>query len=145
MSMPSGARRLVTITGATLVAAAVLTACSTGDRTGRPTGRSERGAGTSAAASTSQHVTVRVTDRLRFRPSTVTVHVGTVRVTLLDDGSYPHNLSVPGVHTTSPTVTGSPGERSTTVTLRFGRPGSYPFECAYHASAGMRGRFVVEP
>lgn len=124
--MHISAPRLAATAGATLLAAAALTACTAG-------------------GSTSQQVTVHATDRLRFTPSTVTVHVGTVRVTLVDDGSYPHNLSVPGVHVTSTTVTGGPGERSTIVTLRFSHPGSYPFACAYHASAGMRGRFVVNP
>ncbi len=65
-------------------------------------------------------------------------------MTLANTGSYPHNLVVSALHVMSHTVTGDPGSTSTTVTLRFPKPGRYPFICSYHASAGMRGVFVVK-
>jgi plastocyanin len=89
-------------------------------------------------------VTISTTDQLMFAPSMITTSVGTLTVTLTNNGSYPHNLSVPALHITTHTVTGSPGSTSTTVTLHFTKPGRYPFECTYHASAGMRGEFLVK-
>lgn len=90
-----------------------------------------------------QTVTIGTTNMFRFDPSTVTLHVGTVRIRLHDIGSYPHNLSVGALHTTSGTVSGDPGEQTKMFTLSFTQPGSYSFVCTYHSSAGMRGRFVV--
>ena len=88
-------------------------------------------------------ITLNTTDQLMFAPLTVTTGVGTLTVTLTNNGSYPHNLFVPALHVTSTTVSGGPGSTSTTVTLHFTRPGRYPFMCTYHASAGMRGQFIV--
>lgn len=96
-----------------------------------------------AASGAVQQVTVHTTDLLRFQPSTITVHTGTVRITLIDDGAYPHDMSLPTQHVTSHTVTGTPGEQRTTVTLHLDHPGTYPFLCTYHASAGMRGELIV--
>jgi plastocyanin len=92
-----------------------------------------------------QVVTVHVTDRLTFEPSTVQVHLGTVRFTLIDDGSYPHNLVARAAGVEVPTVNGDPGEQSVTMLLHFTKPGRVPFVCTYHASAGMRGTFLVSP
>lgn len=90
-----------------------------------------------------QVVTVHTTDGLRFSPADITVHVGKVRIDLVDDGSYPHNLSVPALRRTSGTVSGTPGEQSTSVAFTFASPGVYPFVCTYHASAGMTGKITV--
>lgn len=80
---------------------------------------------------------------LRFVPMTVHVHVGKVRVTLVDDGAYPHNIQVPSLGYTSPTVTGSPGETRKTFTIDFPHAGRYAFRCQYHYTAGMVGTFIA--
>jgi plastocyanin len=90
-----------------------------------------------------QHITITATDRFRFDPSRVIAHPGRLTVTLVDAGSYPHNLSVAGLHTTSNTVTGGLGRTHTTFTLRFAHAGTYTFVCTFHSSAGMRGQFVI--
>jgi plastocyanin len=88
-------------------------------------------------------VTITGTSKLRFMPMTVHVHTGTVRITLRDMGSYPHNIVIPALHKTSATVTGDPGGNSQTFTVTFSRAGHYAFHCQYHESAGMTGVFVV--
>jgi hypothetical protein len=55
-----------------------------------------------------QEVTIKTTNDFRFDPPTVTAHTGKVKVTLVDVGSYPHNLAVAAMHFTSDTVTGGP-------------------------------------
>jgi plastocyanin len=89
------------------------------------------------------HVTIVGNDRLRFVPSVVRVHVGKVRITLRDSGAYPHNIVIPALKVTTPSVTGDPGGTVTTVTVDFRHKGRYRFYCQYHQSAGMVGTFVV--
>jgi plastocyanin len=100
---------------------------------------------TAAAASGGvQKVTLHSTDQLTFQPEVITMHPGKLRLTLVDDGSYPHNISIPSLHFTSTTVSGDPGQTSTTATLTLSKPGTYKFVCTFHASAGMRGEIVVK-
>jgi plastocyanin len=95
-----------------------------------------------SSTDTVQSVTIRATDAFRFDPSQVTVHQGRVRLTLVDTGSYPHNLVLPALHAKTADISGSPGEQRTTLTLDVA-PGTYNFFCSYHSSAGMTGRLVV--
>jgi plastocyanin len=100
---------------------------------------------TAAAASSGgvQKITVHATDQLRFQPDVIGMHPGKLRLTLVDDGSYPHNISIPSLHFTSTTVSGDPGQTATATTLTLSKPGTYKFVCTFHASAGMRGEIVV--
>ena len=123
---------------ASLAAAGFITGCSGGAQPSSHT--------TSTAASIGggvQRVTLHATDGLRFTPDVISVHPGKVRVTLVDDGSYPHNFSIASLHVTSATVSGNPGDTSTTTILNLTKPGTYQFVCTFHASAGMRGEIVV--
>src|SRR5690348_1686208 len=45
-----------------------------------------------------QQITINATNDFRFDPATIHAHVGTLRVTLVDTGSYPHNLAVASLH-----------------------------------------------
>lgn len=90
-----------------------------------------------------QSVTIGGTDNFRFTPADITVHPGRVRITLVDKGSYPHNISFPSLGLTSASVSGSPGQTSTTLLLTVTKPGRYSFVCTYHSSAGMKGAVVV--
>jgi plastocyanin len=119
-----------------IVAAAALSAAVTGC-SGTPA------ASGPASTAPGQRVTIEGTSSLRFAPMTVHVHAGTVRITLRDIGAYPHNLVIPGLHLTSPTVTGDPGGTRARFTVTFPHAGRYPFHCQYHQSAGMTGMFVV--
>jgi plastocyanin len=86
---------------------------------------------------------VDATDSFRFEPDHVVVDSGQATIELRDAGSYPHNLSVPKLHQTSRTVTGSLGKQSTLLRLHVSRPGTYRFVCTYHDQAGMTGTLVV--
>jgi plastocyanin len=96
-----------------------------------------------AASAAGQRVTIEGNNSLQFTPMTVHVHAGTVRIALKDMGAYPHNLVIPSLHATSPTVTGDPGGATARFTVNFPHAGRYPFHCQYHQSAGMTGVFVV--
>jgi plastocyanin len=95
------------------------------------------------AATASQQVTITGNNMLRFAPMVVRLHTGTVRITLKNSGAYPHNIVIPALGVTSPTATGDLGGTQVSFTVKFARPGRYPFHCQYHASAGMTGTFVV--
>ena len=90
-----------------------------------------------------QQITIDATNMFRFDPPVIKAHPGTLKITLVDTGSYPHNLSVESLHVTSQTVTGELGDTKTTFTVRFAHPGTYDFVCTFHSSAGMRGQFIV--
>lgn len=124
-----------------IVAAAALCTAVTG--CGGGTQAASRPASTAPGTAAAQQVTIEGTNSLRFVPMTVHVHAGKVRIMLKDTGAYPHNMVIPGLHVTSPTVTGDPGGTTTRFTVTFPRPGRYPFHCQYHQSAGMTGTFVV--
>lgn len=95
------------------------------------------------AVAGAQKVTIVGNTNLRFVPSVVHLHVGTVVVHLEDSGAYPHNIVVPALGFTSNSVTGTPGQTTTTFTLHFKHAGRFPFYCQYHQSAGMTGTFIV--
>ena len=118
------------------LAALALTGCGGG-------GTSPSSSGSGHAAAAAQHVTITGNSMLRFAPMSVHVHTGAVRITLQDSGAYPHNLVIPALHVSSPTVTGAPGGSRISFTVTFTHPGRYAFHCQYHASAGMAGAFVV--
>ena len=90
-----------------------------------------------------QQVTLDTTDMFRFAPATIQAHVGKLRIVLTDNGAYPHNISFPTLHATSATVSGNPGQKSTTFTITFTRAGTYDFVCTFHSSAGMKGHVIV--
>ena len=90
-------------------------------------------------------LSVVTTDEFRFVPDALTTKAGEVRIFLQNNGSYPHNLSVPDLHVTSKTVSGSPGSTSTTLTFHADKPGSYRFVCTFHDQAGMTGTLTVTP
>lgn len=129
-------RRLGMAVAGALVAG-IAVAGFAGAGTGAPTAPSAR------AAAASQQVTITGNNMLRFAPMLVRLHTGTVRITLKDSGAYPHNIVIPALGVTSPTVTGDPGGTQLSFTVTFAKSGRYPFHCQYHVSAGMTGTFVV--
>jgi plastocyanin len=143
-----GRERTVAAVTAAVVSSVLLVGCGAAGSghaaSHRPAAR--RAAASKGATPTSgrrQVVTIDGTDGLRFRPGLVDAHVGTVTITLVDIGAYPHDIEFPTLHVLSRSVSGTPGSMRTTLTVSFPRPGRYPFLCTYHSSAGMRGVFLV--
>jgi len=138
VSTPVSRRRQgLAVAGALLAGAAVAGFAGGGAVTAAPAAPPTR------ASAGGQQVTIVGNSSLRFAPMVVRLHTGTVRITLTDMGAYPHNVVIPALRVTSPTVTGDPGGTQVSFTVTFAHPGSYPFHCQYHQSAGMTGTFVV--
>lgn len=128
-------RRRQTRAVAALVPVALASACGRSSGSGGGTAVEQRNG--------IQQVTIHTTDEFRFTPATVHAHVGKLRIQLVDDGSYPHNISFPALHATSSSVSGNPGQQQTTLTVSFAHAGTYEFICTFHSSAGMKGRISV--
>lgn len=139
-------RRAAALVAVAPILALGLAACG-GSATAGSSGASSSSAASAASSggSAAAVASVRIVgnNALRFVPMRVHVRVGRVRITLVDDGAYPHNVQVPSLGFTSPTVTGDPGQGQTTFTIDFPHPGTYAFRCQYHYTAGMVGTFVV--
>ena len=76
-----------------------------------------------------------------FKPSTKTLpKPGRVTFAFKNVGHIPHDFKILGKST--PVI--SPGKTSS-ITVTFGKPGSYPYTCtvAGHAAGGMKGVFTV--
>lgn len=87
-----------------------------------------------------QHVTIVGNDNMRFVPAHLTVHPGTVRVTLRDVGSEAHNIDFPSLHVKSPLISGG---KTATVTIHAQPHHTYNFDCDIHLSEGMVGTLSV--
>lgn len=136
--------RPAAVTAALAGVALAAAGCGAGGHTvAAPAAASSSAAAPAATASGTAVLRIVGNDRLRFEPMTVHVPVGRVRITLVDSGAYPHNIQVPSLGFTSPSVTGTPGELTRTFTIDFPHAGRYPFRCQFHYSAGMVGTFIA--
>jgi plastocyanin len=129
--------------GASAIAAlAVLAACS---NTKAAINRNPQvGATTAAVVNGVQQVTITVDDRYRFNPSTITVHPGTVTITLVHKGrGAPHDFQVVGFPADAVPVTEHGQTKSATFVAP--SPGRYQFICTIHVKQGQTGTLIVLP
>lgn len=82
-------------------------------------------------------------DDFAFTPSDIALEAGQVNLTLVNEGTAVHDLTVPELGIT---IVVLPGE-SVTAGLEFDAPGTYDILCSIpgHASIGMTGSLVVQP
>jgi len=106
--------------------------------------RPQTGSSTAVTSDGVQQVTVSVDDRYRFSPSTITVHPGRVKITLVHKGTgAPHNLQVTKYPQDAvPLVTRG---QTTSSTFTAPSPGSYQFVCTIHVAQGQTGTLIVLP
>jgi len=127
---------------AAVVLIVALAGCS--NREAAPNRRGHTGSATASSENGVQEVTLVVSDKFRFDPSTITVHQGTVKITLMHRGSgAPHDFSVDGAPADHTGLVRAGGTTSATFTTP--APGTYTFECTLHVAQGMTGTLVVLP
>jgi plastocyanin len=78
---------------------------------------------------------------LVFDPPTLTIGVGDT-VTWINGGLGGHNVVLPGEPPFSQPLVVAPGQVVRTKT--FDTPGTYPYNCAPHSGAGMKGIISVQ-
>jgi plastocyanin len=95
--------------------------------------------GTTTGAADAQTVTVEMTDKLRFTPSTVEAKVGTVTFDVSNTGQVPHDLQfdAKGLGDTG-TID---GKEARPLKVVFTKAGTFTFICTFHAA--MKGKVVV--
>lgn len=79
-----------------------------------------------------------------FSPNTLTVNKGdTVKVTLTNNGNYPHNFTITELNVQGKTI--SPGQ-SDTVTFTADKAGTFQYFCSVpgHKDKGMVGTITVQ-
>ncbi len=136
-----GGRIARTVVGAVLV---VLVVAGCSNRQASPNRRGHPGSSTASVVNGVQQVTLTVNDTFRFFPSVVTVHQGTVKITLVHAGSgAPHDFSLNGFPSDHTGLVNAGGTTSTTFTTP--SAGTYTFECTLHVTQGMTGTLVVLP
>jgi len=92
---------------------------------------------TAPAAATAPPNTVLMSG-MTFSPATITITVGTTVTWKNNDGIAHTSTSDTGVWDTGNMAAGA----STTTT--FNKAGTFPYQCTYHASMGMRGTVIVQ-
>jgi plastocyanin len=119
-----------------------LVGCS--NRQASPNREGHPGSATASVVDGVQQITLTVDNGFRFDPSTITVHQGTVKVTLVHKGTgAPHDFSVDGFPADN--VPLARGGATTSATFTTPAPGSYKFVCTIHVAQGMTGTLVVLP
>ncbi len=117
-----------------VVLAALLAGCGGSSSNGKETG-SALAEGPPGA----QTVTVGMHDNLTFAPSTVNAKVGSLTITVTNDGQVPHNLTfADGALGKTKTVD---GKQSVPLKVVFDKAGTFRFTCTFHS--GMVGKVVV--
>jgi plastocyanin len=125
-----------------LTVSAVPAACS--NRQASPNREGHPGSATASVVDGVQQLTVTVDNSFRFDPSTITVHQGTVKITLVHKGTgAPHDFSVSGFPADNVPLVRAGATTSATFTTP--APGSYKFVCTIHVAQGMTGTLVVLP
>ena len=125
-----------------VVASGLLVACS--NRQASLNRRPHTGAATASTIGGVQQVTLTVGEDFRFHPSTITVHQGTVKITLVHSSSgAPHDFSVNNFPNDMVPLVQAGQTKSSTFTTP--SPGTYQFECTVHVAQGMTGTLVVLP
>lgn len=126
-----------------LAAVASLAACA--NRQAEVNKRPHSGTATASEVDGVQQIVVRTGLDYRFRPSTIVVHPGRVRIVLVNTAKPgagpPHDLQVTDVpHADVPLATAGQVQ---SVTFTAPAPGTYRFVCSIHFAQGQTGKLIV--
>lgn len=107
--------------------------------------RPHPGTATASAVDGVQQVTVLTGTDLRFNPSTIVVHPGTVRIVLVNTAKpgagAPHDITFTGLPRADVPTTYA--GRQSAVTFTAPARGRYTFRCSIHAAQGQTGTLIV--
>jgi plastocyanin len=87
-----------------------------------------------------ERIVVDANDADRFVPDTLVVRPGKVTMVVRNTGVVPHTLEIPSLGVNTGNI-GKHQTRQVSFTVR--RPGTYPFDCAYHLTLHMDGTLRV--
>jgi|SwirhisoilCB2_FD_contig_31_32571159_length_1091_multi_4_in_0_out_0_3 uncharacterized cupredoxin-like copper-binding protein len=109
-------------------------------------GTSAAGSSSSKPASSTQDITVKALDTLKFDPSTITVKSGTpVKLTVANSGALEHDWVVDDLDGKKISIDAKP-KTSPSSEFTPAKAGTYDFYCSIpgHREAGMVGKLVVQ-
>jgi plastocyanin len=135
--------RLVMLTSAVLVAAAITTAVVTAGEESPTEAAAARPTG-SAAPTSALNLSADPTGKLAYDKKQATVRPGRVAVRLVNNSSLPHNITIAqGAKVIAATKTVTGGDATTTANLP---AGNYVFYCSVdeHRAGGMHGTLTVK-
>jgi nitrite reductase (NO-forming) len=102
--------------------------------------------GASAGSATTQQLTVKAMDTMKFDPSTLSAKAGQpIQVTLDNTGALVHDFSITeGVSQPIKSIA-QPGQKAV-ATFTIDKPGTYTYFCSQpgHEQAGMKGTLTVQ-
>ncbi|HEV7193766.1 MAG TPA: plastocyanin/azurin family copper-binding protein [Jatrophihabitantaceae bacterium] len=134
-------RRTDALTVVVVVVSCAVAACS--NQQPSINRRPHPGSATASTVGGVQQLTVQAGDTYRFDPSAITVHPGTVHITLVNTGKgAPHNLTFLGFAAATPLAAAGHTQE---VTFTAPAPGSYTYVCTIHRVQGQTGTLVVLP
>ena len=125
-------------TAGTVAAAVALLLAGCGDDDGEHGAQPPGGSATASEVDGVQVVTVVSGNDLRFAPSDLFAHVGTVKIIFKVTGKVPHNLAFKDGTQAS---TGTVNNATTSMTLKFDKPGVFHFLCTIHPY--MQGTLTI--
>jgi plastocyanin len=135
-------RRPVALAAASAILAGPLGGCV---REAAVNARPHAGTETATMVAGVQQITLRSGLDLRFTPSTIIVHRGTVRLVLVNTSNAgagpPHDVTFSGLPVANIPTTYAGRESS--VLFNAPAPGTYHFVCSIHARQGQTGTMIV--
>jgi plastocyanin len=143
-----GGRRVLLLVVGMVLAGVALAGCGAGSAATAPATSSHSSLGTVATGPGGvQEVTIQTQDDYVFTPNHITVHPGEVKLTVTNVGrQLSHNFRfVPGK---GPAPIGAQilllasGQKQT-IDFTMTTPGTYQFECSFHADLGQFGTMTV--
>lgn len=126
--------------GGALAAVLLLSGCQTKSAINQ---EPQTGSTTAAVVNGVQDVVLTTDQKYRFKPSTITVHPGKVRITLKNIGTgAPHDWQLQGFPAAYDVPLAQAGQ---TRSIEFTAPaaGTYQFVCSIHIKQGQTGTLVV--